>query len=151
MPVIEAMACGCFVICSDAGALPETSGGLGRLFPVGNAEVLAERLLEFARTRDRGGYMTEGGFRARAEWQTRARAYCAGFTRSRFQECFWNAVLEGLPPRDEEVRGGLAQARIELAARLRGDAVAPARAQAIYARVAESLAASAAEAASTAA
>ena len=151
VPVIEAMACGCFVICSDAGALPETSGGLGRLFPVGNAEVLAERLMEFAHARNRGGYMTEGGFLSRAEWQTQARAYCAGFTRSRFQERFWNAVLEKLSPRDEEVRAGLAQARIELAARLRGSAMAPARAKAIYARVAKSLAASVVEAANAAA
>src|SRR5205823_4133199 len=37
VPVIEAMASGCFVVCSDAGALPETSGGLGRLFPAGDA------------------------------------------------------------------------------------------------------------------
>src|SRR5262249_11369126 len=46
VPVIEAMACGCFPVCSDAGALPETSGGLGSTFRVGDADDLAARLRE---------------------------------------------------------------------------------------------------------
>jgi glycosyltransferase involved in cell wall biosynthesis len=140
VPVIEAMACGCFVICSDAGALPETSGGLGRLFPVGDAEALAARLAEFARAADKGGYVTEGGFVPRAEWQARARSYSAGFARPRFQERFWSAVLEGLALPDEEVRRCLTRARSELLAGLRAAGTAPCAGRAIYTRVAGALA-----------
>jgi glycosyltransferase involved in cell wall biosynthesis len=140
VPVIEAMACGCFVIASDAGALPETSGGLGRLFRVGNAGELAGRLEEFAGARDRGGYVTESGYLDRAEWQARARAYTAGFSRARFQERFWDAVLGDLVQPDEEVRRGLVRGSRRVLDGLRAGPAAPAEFRSVYARVAEALA-----------
>jgi glycosyltransferase involved in cell wall biosynthesis len=140
VPVIEAMACGCFVICSDAGALPETSGGLGRLFAVRDVRQLAERLAEFARARAEGGYMTETGFLPRAAWQARARTYSAGFTRARFQERFWAAVLDDLTLAEEEVRGPLAAARAALVGRLRSGEVTPPDDDSAHARVVAALA-----------
>lgn len=38
LPVLEALACGTPVVCSDAAALPETLDGCGRLLPVGDSE-----------------------------------------------------------------------------------------------------------------
>jgi glycosyltransferase involved in cell wall biosynthesis len=44
IPVLEAMACGCPVICSDTPALVEVTGGAGLHAAVGNAEALAEAM-----------------------------------------------------------------------------------------------------------
>lgn len=38
--VPEALACGCTVICSNSGGLPEAAGGLATLVPAGNAQAL---------------------------------------------------------------------------------------------------------------
>jgi glycosyltransferase involved in cell wall biosynthesis len=45
IPVIEAMACGTPVICSDGGALPEVAGAAALVVPVGNIDQLAEALV----------------------------------------------------------------------------------------------------------
>ncbi len=46
LPVLEAMACGTPVICSDAGALAEVAHGAARIVPMGDAEALAQALGE---------------------------------------------------------------------------------------------------------
>ena len=46
IPVIEAMACGTPVICSDGGALPEVAGAAALVVPVGDIGQLAEALVE---------------------------------------------------------------------------------------------------------
>jgi glycosyltransferase involved in cell wall biosynthesis len=48
----EAMACECAVVASDIGALPEHVGGVGLLFPPGDHEALAGRLLELDADRE---------------------------------------------------------------------------------------------------
>ncbi len=144
VPVIEAMACGCFPVCSDAGALPETSGGLGRTFRVGDVDHLAARLRELAAARAQGGYLTDSGFLPRGEWVARARAYSLGFARDRFHERFWAAVLDDLAPPREEVKRYLIEARRQALAGLRPENVAPPPERSLYGRVAEVLAASAA-------
>jgi glycosyltransferase involved in cell wall biosynthesis len=45
----EAMACGIPVLGSDAGAIPEAVGDRERLFPPGDSQALADRLLAFRR------------------------------------------------------------------------------------------------------
>jgi glycosyltransferase involved in cell wall biosynthesis len=139
VPVIEAMACGCFVICSDAGALPETSGGLGRLFAVGNADELDGRLEEFSEALARGGFVTESGSLERKEWQARARAYTAGFSRARFQERFWDAVLGDLAQPDAEVRRGMLRGCRRVLDGLRAGPAALAEYRSVHARVAVAL------------
>jgi glycosyltransferase involved in cell wall biosynthesis len=44
VPVIEAIASGCRVVTTDAGALPETVGQCGQLVPVGDVDALTEAL-----------------------------------------------------------------------------------------------------------
>ena len=46
LPPLEAMACGCPVACSNAGALPETVGDAAKLFDPHNPEAIAGALLE---------------------------------------------------------------------------------------------------------
>ena len=46
LPPLEAMACGCPVACSNAGALPETVGDAAKLFDPHNSEAIAGALLE---------------------------------------------------------------------------------------------------------
>ncbi|MCI0459035.1 MAG: glycosyltransferase family 4 protein [Gemmataceae bacterium] len=140
VPVVEALACGCFVIHSDAAALPETAGGLGRTFPVGDWAALAERLEEFAQARSEGGYPTDSGFLAWAEWQGRARAYAAGFAREQFHERFCSAVLQGVPRHGEEVHACLAEERRRLLVALHGAEPVPCEPRSIPARISESLA-----------
>lgn len=45
-PVVEAMACGCPVVCADATSLPEVAGGAALLFEPGSPEALAGRVAE---------------------------------------------------------------------------------------------------------
>jgi glycosyltransferase involved in cell wall biosynthesis len=45
LPVIEAMACGTPVVCSDGGSLPEAAGDAALLVPVGDEEALADGLV----------------------------------------------------------------------------------------------------------
>jgi glycosyltransferase involved in cell wall biosynthesis len=54
VPVIEAMSAGCYVIASDAGNLPNITGGLGTSFPAGDVPRLAAAIGDFA-TRLRPG------------------------------------------------------------------------------------------------
>ena len=73
LPLLEAMACGTPVVCSDTGALPETAGGAARLAAPGQVAEAARELLgdeaEKARLR------AEGVERARRfSWERTARA-----------------------------------------------------------------------------
>ena len=45
MPVIEAMAAGTVVLCSDRGALPEVAGGAAELFDADDVDALADLIL----------------------------------------------------------------------------------------------------------
>jgi len=141
VPVIEALACGCFVICSDAGSLPETSGGLGRSFAAGRPEELAGRLREFAAGHSKAGYLTDSGWLAAAEWRARASAYAAGFSRERCEERFCDAVFGDLRENECEIHVGLAEARRRALAALTANRANPATPAALPPRVADALAA----------
>ncbi|HZB71573.1 MAG TPA: glycosyltransferase family 1 protein [Acidimicrobiales bacterium] len=69
LPVVEAMARGCPVVCSDAACLPEVAGGAAELVPVGDVAALADAL---------GGVLDDGARRDRLVAAGRTRA--AGFT-----------------------------------------------------------------------
>jgi glycosyltransferase involved in cell wall biosynthesis len=120
VPVLEALACGCFVICSDAGALPETSNGLGRTFAVADADQLAGRLEEYIDASRRGGFHTDRGFLTVDEWVRQTRQYVADLSPARCEERFCNAVLADLPAVDPDLRSVLAQRRRQLLMDLHG-------------------------------
>ncbi len=80
VPVVEAMTAGCYVVGTDAAALPETIGGLGRIYPVGDAEALARRLCQVAWAWDRGLRPVGHDLVAADEWHRRAAEYSAQFS-----------------------------------------------------------------------
>ncbi|MEY2544953.1 MAG: hypothetical protein QOG48_70 [Verrucomicrobiota bacterium] len=52
-PIIEAQACGCPVICSDAGPMPEVAGEAGLYHPVDDEEGFAADLLRLTNSQER--------------------------------------------------------------------------------------------------
>jgi glycosyltransferase involved in cell wall biosynthesis len=65
-PILEAMACGCPVACSDAASLPEVAGGAARLFDPENPRAIAEGVRDV--------------LAAPAEWSSRGIERAAGFS-----------------------------------------------------------------------
>ncbi|MBC8327964.1 MAG: glycosyltransferase family 4 protein [Planctomycetes bacterium] len=71
MPVVEAMAAGTPVLCSDRGALPEVAGGAARLFDADDAEGLAELLLQVEQDPDLRAGLRQAGLRRAADFSWR--------------------------------------------------------------------------------
>lgn len=99
VPVLEAYAHGCFVICSDAGALPETSGGLGRTFAVGNVADLASRIVEFLSAKAAGRFVTDLGSLSVDDWSRRVEAHVQAYGPARFQANFDQLLCDLRRPR----------------------------------------------------
>jgi glycosyltransferase involved in cell wall biosynthesis len=73
LPPLEAMACGCPVACSDAGALPEVVGDAARLFDPRDPEAIASAVLDVLT--DPEPWVDRGLARAkRFSWDETARA-----------------------------------------------------------------------------
>lgn len=73
LPPLEAMACGCPVACSDAGALPETAGGAARLFDPHDPTAIADAVRDVLDTPE--PWVERGLARAAAfSWDATARA-----------------------------------------------------------------------------
>lgn len=113
IPVIEAMACGCFVLGSDAGAVPETAGGLGLTFAAGDSGQLSEQLEAYVQARRQASVCTDRGLLATSDWQQAVAAHLAQYTQARCDAALCRALLDDLParPQDEEVQLYLSQAR----------------------------------------
>ena len=88
LPVVEAMARGCPVVCSDAACLPEVAGGAAELVPVGDVGALADALaglLQDGARRDRlvaAGRGRAAAFTWAASAEGHARAYAAALRTS---------------------------------------------------------------------
>ena len=61
LPVLEAMSCGCPVLCSDSSSLPEVGGDAACYFRTGDSEDLARRLTELLGDGDRLDAMSAAG------------------------------------------------------------------------------------------
>jgi alpha-1,3-rhamnosyl/mannosyltransferase len=95
LPLLEAMASGTPVLCSDAGAIPEVAGGAALMFPAGDVERSAEllaRILDRPEERDR---LRRLGFARAAtfSWDDCAR---------RHAEVYARAAAAGAAPRGGE-------------------------------------------------
>jgi glycosyltransferase involved in cell wall biosynthesis len=86
LPVLEAMACGCPVAASNAGAIPEVAGDAAVLFDPTDVTAMAEAMLEADRRRDE--LTTLGVTRAsRYTWDETARRH----------EDVYTAAVSGVP------------------------------------------------------
>jgi glycosyltransferase involved in cell wall biosynthesis len=79
LPVLEAMAVGTPVVCSDAASLPEVAGEAAQLFHSGDERALADALVKVLEDRTLRTRLSEAGMRrARAfSWEATARATAA--------------------------------------------------------------------------
>lgn len=77
LPILEAQALGCPVLCSDRSAMPEIAGDGALLFDPTDAESLASRLREVLVDHDRRDDLVRRGLAnaARFSWDRAARAY----------------------------------------------------------------------------
>ena len=81
LPLVEAMARGCPVVCTDAACLPEVTGGAATLVPVGDVDALAGALEAVLTDDARRAAMADAG-RARAAvftWEASAAAHARAY------------------------------------------------------------------------
>lgn len=69
LPPIEAMACGCPVLCSDRGSLPEVVGGAARMFDPTDTAAIARALVDFHRNPTEGRRLRDLGLARAAEFR----------------------------------------------------------------------------------
>ena len=84
LPLVEAMACGCPVVCTDATSLPEIAGGAALLFEPGSPEALADRVAEVLEEPDLRRRLRAAGLARAAEfrWDRAARETVAVYRRA---------------------------------------------------------------------
>jgi glycosyltransferase involved in cell wall biosynthesis len=105
VPVVEALRSGCFVIGSDAGNIPTVTGGLGSIFPTGDAAALAGRIAEIAErvrtTRATGSMLvmpTSSGEMALPDWRDAVTQHLRDYSLRNFETKFLEIVEELAPP-----------------------------------------------------
>lgn len=81
LTLVEAMARGCPVVCTDAACLPEVTGGAATLVPVGDVDALAGALEAVLTDDDRRAAMADAGRRRAAHftWERSAAAHRAAY------------------------------------------------------------------------
>lgn len=91
IPVLEAMACGCPVVCSDATSLPEILGNAGMTFDPESPEDIARKILSAWEDGEQRGRMRAAGL-------MRAKRYSWEEAAKRTVESYGKAYGEGAPP-----------------------------------------------------
>ncbi|MGL4422300.1 MAG: glycosyltransferase family 4 protein, partial [Gemmataceae bacterium] len=96
VPIVEALAAGCYVICTTAGASADTAGGLGRTFTAGVIPELVSCLNDTIAAWDAGQRPTATGTLTPRVWAQRAAAYAETFSLKSHENRFRTAAFEGL-------------------------------------------------------
>jgi glycosyltransferase involved in cell wall biosynthesis len=86
MPVVEAYLHAVPVLCSNSGALPEVSGGLGLTFAAGRPEAIGQAIDRFVNAHVQGKVATDAGDVDKAQWLAEVARYAALFEREAFVE-----------------------------------------------------------------
>ncbi|MDH7568297.1 MAG: glycosyltransferase family 1 protein, partial [Armatimonadota bacterium] len=83
LPVLEAMACGCPVVCSNVSSLPEAGGDAALLVDPHDVEGLAHAMCRVARNEALRAHMRDAGLRhaGRFTWEASARDTLAVYER----------------------------------------------------------------------
>src|SRR5262249_49649574 len=89
----------------------------------------------------KGGYLTDSGWLADAEWRARVLAYAAEFSRERCEKQFCDTVFGDLRENEYEIHIGLVEARRRALAAVRGCQPAPVGPPLLSSGVADALAA----------
>jgi glycosyltransferase involved in cell wall biosynthesis len=95
VPVIEAMASGCYVIGSDAGNIPHVMGGLGTIFPCGDVDALVRAIAGYAEEiasaerDDRDPVLpTTSGLHGLTEWRALVRRHLEDYSAEAYEANF---------------------------------------------------------------
>ena len=124
MPVIEALAHGCYVITYDAGNLPAIAGGLGSLVATGDIATLAGAIEAFvaaihaARTAGRHAMLpTTKGPTPEPEWRETVAAHVEHHSRANYRHGVLDLLARYLPELAEHAAwDGAVAALVALAA-----------------------------------
>lgn len=93
VPIIEALAAGCQVIVTRAGAAPETLAGHGQVVPVGDESAIRAAIQRSREAWASGRSVTDQGAIPRETFQQMASDYALSFSREAFEDSFRAAVL----------------------------------------------------------
>jgi len=120
IPVIEALWAGCHVLAADAGNLPFILDGLGKLFPVRDADRLAGAMrrvlheLHDARTAGRVPVLdTDRGRMPAEEWANAVDVHLQGFSLEVFETGFASALRASLAAAGREIPDWLLPGKFE--------------------------------------
>lgn len=92
LPAVEALAAGCHVVSTDAGALPDTLGGCGRLVPVGDVDAMAAAIADTLEEVRAERQLVEAGGEPDPERREAVRRHLESFTVDSFRQRFLAAV-----------------------------------------------------------
>jgi len=113
MTVAEALIAGTPVICSDAGALPEVSGGYGLTFAAGDEAALASALHAFAQAQRAGMILCDCGLLAPDVWRRQIAGHAQTYLRTHYIKRMideFDALLRPTASWNEHSRQALAEA-----------------------------------------
>lgn len=112
MPVAEALLARTPVICSDAGSLPEVSGGFGLTYPAGDVKALADALARFCEAFSHGDILCDTGVMSAATWHRSVGDHADMYLRSAYVERMkvrFETWLRPMPSWRDSAREGLAR------------------------------------------
>ncbi len=112
VPIIEAMEQGCALVHSDAGSIPENSGGLGLQFPARDVPALVSCLDKAAKARRKGRYACALGELDAEAWRDRAQTHVNFYSYENYKNKLCNALFADLPEKLGNIEELLSRRRV---------------------------------------